>query len=232
MTIDASYWFSKAIDVGGGYTNTAAGDDTRNGISQSERLVQADLKGLSSFDQTHAFLVRWRYELPAIRTSYAVFNGWAKDWSISAVWLAKTGMPFTVLSGSDGPGFGNVDGSNGDRPNLLDASILGRAVSHPDTSLGLLPRNAFAYIHPGEERGNLGLNTFRRGGIANLNASVSRIFKLSSERSFTIRAETINGSNRAQFAEPNADLTSPAFGLITNTLNEGRTFQFTAQFQF
>jgi hypothetical protein len=137
-----------------------------------------------------------------------------------------------VLSGSDGPGFGNVDGSNGDRPNVVDPSILGRKIGHPDTSRQLLPASAFAFIRAGEQRGNLGRNTFRRGGIRNMNAALSRSWRLASERSVVFRAESVNLTNTAQFAEPNADLTSPAFGMITNTLNDGRAVQFTLQLHF
>jgi hypothetical protein len=226
MSIDASYWWSKALDAGGGYTNTAAGDDSRNGISQTDALVIRDLKGPSAFDQTHAALVRWNYSLPAGR------NRWLRNWSASVIWLGKTGMPFQVLSGSDGPGFGNVDGSNGDRPNVVDPSILGRKIGHPDTSRQLLPASAFAFIRAGEQRGNLGRNTFRRGGIRNMNAALSRSWRLASERSVVFRAESVNLTNTAQFAEPNADLTSPAFGMITNTLNDGRAVQFTLQLHF
>src|SRR5262249_33073706 len=56
VAIDTSYWFSKSIDLGAAYTNTAAGDDAKQGRSQSEFLVSQDLKGPSSFDQTHNFL--------------------------------------------------------------------------------------------------------------------------------------------------------------------------------
>ena len=38
--------------------------------------------------------------------------------------------------------------------------------------------------------------------------------------------------NTPQFAEPGTDLTSPSFAQITNTLNEGRTFQFQLRFRF
>jgi hypothetical protein len=224
LTIDASYWFSKAIDTGATYLNTAAGDDARQGYSQSEFLVQQDLKGPSAFDQSHAALVRLRYQLPGKSI-------WSK-WIMSAVWLAKTGMPFSVISGSDAPGFGNTDGTNGDRPHLVDPSVLGRALKHPDTSEALLPRSAFRFMSPGEARGNLGFNTFRRGGIHNLNASLARTFAFANERSLTFRAESVNLMNSPQFAEPNYDLTSPAFGKITNTLNDGRTFQFTLQLRF
>jgi len=49
------------------------------------------------------------------------------------------------------------------RPNILDPSILGRTIGSPDTSRILLPKSAFSYIKPGELRGNLGMNTFRKG---------------------------------------------------------------------
>ena len=101
-----------------------------------------------------------------------------------------------------------------------------------DTSVRLLPKSAFAFIGPNESRGNLGVGVFRRGGIRNVNASVSRTWALAPERSLTFRAESINFLNTPQFAEPGTDLTSPSFGQITNTLNEGRTFQFQLRFRF
>ena len=151
---------------------------------------------------------------------------------MSTIFLAKTGSPFTVFSGSDGPGFGNVDGSPGDRPNLVDPSVLGRTIGHPDTSTALLPRSAFSFMGPNDARGNLGENTFRRGGIRNLNAAISRTWSLAPEKSLTLSVESINFLNTPQFAEPGTDLTSPNFGQITNTLNDGRTFQFQLRFRF
>jgi hypothetical protein len=161
-----------------------------------------------------------------IRASYDI----PRAGSLSAVALAKTGTPFTVLTGSDGPGFGNVDGNGNDRPNLIDASVLSRTAGHPDQSRAALPRSAFAYSSAFDEYGgNLGRNTFRKGGIANLNASIRRSFSLAREKKLTLRAESINLLNTPQFAEPGFELTNPNFGAITNTLNDGRTFRFTAQ---
>lgn len=232
ITLDASYWFSKAIDTGTSYLNMAAGDEVRQGYGQNQNGIQQDLKGPSTFDQSHAALIRVRYQLPAWSSSPLLARGVLGKWAASAVWLAKTGMPFSVISGSDGPGFGNVDGINGDRPHLVDPSVLGRGIGHPDTSEALLPRSAFRFIQPLEPRGNLGSNTFRRGGIRNLNASLSREWNVAGDRKLIVRAESINLTNTPQFAEPNSDLTSPAFGRITNTLNDGRTFLFTAQIRF
>ena len=62
--------------------------------------------------------------------------------------------------------------------------------------------------------------------------SLARSWPLRSEMNLTFRAESINLFNTPQFMEPSDDLSSPAFGQITNTLNDGRSFQFTLQLQF
>ncbi len=230
LSLNASYWLSKSIDLGGSYTNTASGPDARAAVSQMEGESHRDLKALSDFDQPHGFLVQGSYSLPKFSAgslAARVFGGW----SISAVGLLKSGTPFTVESGSDGPGFGNIDGRRRDRPMLLDSNILGNIVGSPDTSESQLPASAFRYIQaPMEQAGSLGRNTFRKGKIANVNASLSRRFPIAAERALEVRAESINFFNTPQFAEPTKSLTSPSFGQINNTLNDGRTFRFQLRF--
>jgi hypothetical protein len=221
FTIESSYWFSKAIDLGADYTNTAYDADSRLSRSQSEFETHVDRKALSLFDQPHSFLGRFTYETPS-----KALDGWTgrllSNWNATAVVLVKKGTPFAVTT-LDGPGFGNVDGNGADRPNLLDPSILGRTIGNPDTSRQLLPREAFSFIAPTQESGNLGSNVFRRGAIRNVNASIARNFPLHNGVRLTLRAESINLLNTPQFAEPGSILGTPEFGFITNTLNDGRT---------
>ncbi|HEX4946778.1 MAG TPA: hypothetical protein VFZ34_08950 [Blastocatellia bacterium] len=228
FTTDVSYWFSKAIDLGANYTNTATGRDAREGRSQWEFEVFRDMKGLSAFDQPHALLWRTNYLLPA-PTKERWASAFSAGWNLSAVVLVKTGTPFNVMSGSDAPPFGNADGSSNDRPNLLDPGILGRTIGHPDTSRQLLPRSAFAFLSTGQVRGNLGRHVFRKGPIRNVNASLSRAWSFAHDLRLTFRAESINFFNTPQFAEPGTQILDPNFGAITNTLNDGRTFRFTLQ---
>ncbi len=225
LSMDVSYWFSKALDFGSSYTNTAYDADSRLGRSQSEFETHKDMKGRSEFDQPHAFLWHISYTTPG---ASRVFGGW----TLAAITLLKNGTPFTVISGSDAPGFGNVDGNGGDRPNLLDPSILGRTIGNPDTSARLLPASAFGFIRPTDAAGNLGRNTFRRGGIRNVNASASRSWALWPEMRATLRVESINAFNTPQFVEPGVELASPNFGQITNTLNDGRAFRIGLQLGF
>jgi hypothetical protein len=225
FSLDASYWFSKAIDLGADYANTAYDADSRLSRSQSEFETVKDRKALSLFDQPNSFVMRAAYQLSNRRQHWA--GRLLNDWNIIAVALAKSGTPFAVTT-LDGPGYGNVDGSGGDRPNLGDTSILGRTIGNPDTSVKLLPVTAFSFIQPTQEAGNLGVNTFRRGGIRNVNAMISRSFRVRGEARLTLRAESINLFNTPQFAAPGSVLGTPDFGYITNTLNDGRAFRFGA----
>ena len=128
-----------------------------------------------------------------------------------------------------------MDSITSDRPNLLDPSVLGRHIDNPDTALALLPRSAFGYISPGDVQGNLGRNTFRKGGIANLNLALARQWTLPSkgaERRLLFRAEALNATNHPQFDAPGFLLVNNNFGKITNTLNDGRILQFSLRLFF
>lgn len=233
MSIEAAYWFSKAIDLGADYTNTAFGRDAR-GESQSpyEFDVHGTMKGLSAFDQPHAFLLNTTYQAPARGTGNHIIDRIVGAWQMNGVLLLKSGSPFTLRSGSDGPGFGNVDGGTSDRPNVLDPSVLGAKADHPDKSSRLMPRSAFGFQSLDQSAGTLGINTFRKDGIWNVNLAMSRQFALKGDTSLRFQAESLNLFNHAQFEEPGSTLTDINFGQITNTLNDGRTFQFTLALSF
>ncbi len=225
LTSTASYWFSKAIDLGTSYTNTASGRDGRRGRSPTEFDVHGLMKGPSRFDQSHAALWNLNYQTPRVTGVPRWLRRTLGSWQISSVVLAKSGTPFAVRT-ADSPGNGNVDGAGSDRPNLLDSSVLGVAVDHPDTSARKLPAEAFGTLAPGELTGNLGNNVFRKDGVFNVNAALSRRFVLRGESSLLLRIESLNLTNHPQFEEPGRDLSGDNFGRITNTLNDGRAFRF------
>jgi len=230
-TITTSYWFSKSIDLGSDFVSTGAGNEKYQSGGQTELGMHKDMKGLSGFDQPHAFLLQATYDTGRKRSGW--LGSLLRNWNISSVYLLKSGTPFEIDSGSDSPGFGNVDGETGDRVDIVDPSILGRTIGNPGTSQQLLPRSAFRFMNaPTEMRGNIGRNTFRKGKIANLNASVTRTWTLPRDFQMSLRAESINLTNTPQFAAPGNQLVSQNFAQITNTLNDGRTFRFTLRFTF
>ena len=223
-----SYTFSKSIDDGPDYTSTAANRDMSRARSQGQYDSLSDRRGLSAFDSPHALVASYSYDLPALPGARSWPGRLINGWQLSGVAMLKSGTPLTLYVGSDAPGFGNVDGSASDRPNILYPAILGRTVSHPDMAPVMLARDRFSYITPGDTRGNIGKNTLRKARIANLNAALSRQWQLAGggrEWRAQFRAEVYNLTNTPQFDEPQRNLTSPAFGKITNALNDGRVFQ-------
>ena len=232
LHLEASYWWSKAIDLGGSYLNTAANANRVQTESPSEFDLHGELRGVSNFDQPHAALFNFSYQTPGLQAKGGLLRSLFGAWQLSSVVLLKSGTPFSVLSGSDAPGFGNVDGSQSDTPLVADPSILGRSIDDPDTSFDRLPAGAFSFIRPTDRRGNLGRNTFRRDGIANVNMALSKSWPLGGDSSLLLRAESLNLTNHPQFADPGSSLAQGNFGRITNTLNDGRTFRFTLRFTF
>ena len=234
LTLAASYTFGKAIDTGADHTSTGSGEDIIFDAGQWEFETQKDLKGLSRFHSAHALLLHFSYDMPAPAAT-GLRRALLAGWSLSGAALFKGGTPFSVAIGSDSPGFGNVDGRSADRPHVLDPSVLGRVIDHPDTAARLLPRAAFAFLRPGEPRGNLGRATFRKDGMDNLNLAVTKQWVLpsrTSERRLLLRAEAFNAPNHPQFDEPGRSLANPDFGHITNTLNDGRILQLSLRFVF
>ena len=228
----ARYTFGKAIDQGADYSGTAANDDLTTSRSQWQYNSFGDKKGLSIFDSTHALQIHYSYELPAAASPQNWLSRIVNGWQVSGATLVKSGTPLTLYIGSDAPGFGNVDGGPSDRPNILDPSILGMAITDPNTSPQVLRRDRFAYITPGQPRGSLGRGTFRKSGIANFNTALTKQWRSSGRREWTalLRAETYNLTNHPQFDEPQRNYSSPSFGRITNTLNDGRVMQVSLRF--
>jgi hypothetical protein len=250
LAFEARYNFAKVM-------NTAIADfgDTGNGgdVSQTEQSVIPDLKSVSAFDTPNSFTLTYSYEIPALSAALAAPSWLSRilsRWAVSGTTTFRSGTPFTVFTGSDGPGRGNVDTEGSDRPNITDPSILGMSFDNPDTSQlmmgavdchevspgGVVPYfqcPAFNTNIPVGGAGNVGFRTFRKDGTNNWNLALARNFPLTSaERQLQFRAEFYNFMNHAQFSAPGSTLTSPTFGQITNTVNKGRVSQVSLRFVF
>ncbi len=238
LTFRASYTWGKAIDTGGDFTNNATNGQNIGevGMPSCEKCdYVSDHKAVSLFDTPHAATFGYSYNLPAVLEG----GGWGaallKGWQISGTTIFQSGTPFHIHTGSDGPGFGNVDGEGQDRPNILNPSILHKSVDNPDTSTIIMNPAYFNTNLPPGGRGNLGMNAFRKKGANNTNFAVGRTFRLPGDqpRSLQFRSEFINLFNRAQFDKGGNLFSSIAtFGKITNTVNKGRQVQFTLRLNF
>lgn len=216
LHLQAGYTWSKNIDTGSEATFVGGGD--YNG-AVSETQGARSLRGLSRLSQPHRFSLSYVYELPFYRMQKGVFGHVLGGWELSGITTFGSGNPFTVFIGYDL----NGDGVGGDRPFLLDPSILGRSVDNGRVNLATgkkfsteqLPITAFypdASVATAKQWpwfpgtglvGDLGRNTFFGHGQNNWDLAIIKNTRVYGERhTIQFRAETFNLMNRVQFDFP------------------------------
>jgi len=249
LSWNVRYTWSKAITLSGdqNFANISG-----TGHTSTVEDIVTDMKSLENFDTPHSFTVGYRYEFPWGGRGQGIKSWFPGGWKISGTTTFKSGTPTHVHTGGDSPGFGNVDGVGGDRPNLLNPAILGISLDNPDTSYALL---AGTCTRPGEigsdgtarsymrcthfdtniapgGRGNLGFQTFRSDGIANWNVALEKDVVLREPLALRFRAEFINFLNHPQFERPDDEIGFEPFAKIINTANRGRVIQLLLRLQF
>jgi len=156
------------------------------------------------------FNVNMVYRLPFIR------NLLLKNWEFSSIASARTGRAVNVTvsrSGTDLPDGNSVS----QRPNVVAGISL--IPSAGQTVNNWINPAAFA-IPPKGFWGNAGRNLVRGPGLWQADIGVSRHFPLREKLGLDFRAELFNVFNRAQYGDPQANLSSLAtFGQITTACN-------------
>jgi hypothetical protein len=69
-------------------------------------------------------------------------------------------------------------------------------------------------------------------GADNFDVSINKSFNIADRTKLKFSTEIFNVFNRAQFAEPNVNMSSPGFGQVQNQSNLPRTVQFALRVSF
>jgi hypothetical protein len=228
LSFQTAYTWSKALDTGSEATTTGIDVNfplTENGGARS-------LKGVSLYDTPQRLTINYSYEFPFFKNQQGIVGHALGGWQLSGTTIFASGNPFTVLAGYDL----NTNGISGDRPDLLDTSILGRSIDdgHLDPTTGKqistlqLPASAFSPASPTAPRpfrpgannqGTLTRNTFRAAGQNNWDTALAKYFKITESTKLMFRWEMYNAFNRVQFGLPNQTITSATFGRISSQRN-------------
>jgi hypothetical protein len=203
-------------------------DDSSAGANESQLLQNASCRrcdrARSQFDVRHTATLSSTYELPfgkgrkylASGVGAAVLGGWEG----SGIFTARTGRPLSVI----------LTRSSADIP---DGNT--RAQQRPDVVLGVpqTPANQTAdnWINFDAFRapargsfGNLGRNTISGPGLVQLDFALARRVPITDRVSMAFRFEAFNLFNRAQYGQPQNNLSSRSnFGRVTTPLNTGAT---------
>jgi hypothetical protein len=136
----------------------------------------------------------------------------------------SSGQPFTVNSIFDV----NLDGNLTDRLNTTNGLVNTGNRQQPL----LLTVPPVTLLAPVGSDGAVTRNTFRAGGVVELDIAGVKRVAISGGQVLHFRVEIFNLLNRANFAIPVRYLEAPAFGQATSTITPGRRVQFSLKFLF
>jgi hypothetical protein len=104
-----------------------------------------------------------------------------------------------------------------------------------NTVLGINCTSGCAWApETGARFGNVGRDTLRGPAFFETDWSIYRTFLITERVRFQVRAEALNATNHANFANPSSDINSSTFGFITGTIgpNQSRQWRFGTRLSF
>ena len=232
----ASYTFSKTLDTDGADINsTSAGNALTLGDQNSPRQRW----GRASFDRTHRFVFSetWSLPSPSAGLQRALLGGW----DFASVVTIQSGSALTISATNAN----NVFGISTDRAQLSGTCSKDQLVKGGSVQSKLSGYfNAACFTSPpiigadgiGTAFGNSATGIVDGPGQANLDLAFSKTHGAYIGRheksSLQFRAEFYNALNHPQFANPDANFTSPTFGVISSTAVNARVGQLALRFAF
>jgi len=178
-------------------------------------------RGLSPFDIAQRAVLTAQYGLPHM-TSRGWLAAATHDWRLSAMVTLQTGFPFTPELAVNSLNNGGFQLPNRTGNGALPADQRSY-LNWFDSSLGAL--NSAFQVPALYQYGNSGFDILRGPGLANMDAAVSRIFRLRESLRLETRLAATNLLNDVNFALPNRFLGVESSGVISHTVTPSRQLQ-------
>jgi hypothetical protein len=220
FTFLGSYVWSKAIDLASTDGNSGTANQASNPWNWDKD------RGLANFNVKHRFVTSFIWDVPFFRGSKGVMRTILGGWSMNGILTLQTGIPFTVGAGVDR----SLAGIGSDHADVLGPAATYNSASTNSKLARFFDTSAFAQPALGTF-GTAGRNTLVGPGTQNLDAGLFKDVRIDEHRKFQIRWEVFNSLNRANFANPNASLSSSNFGRIVSA-KDPRIMQLAAKFYF
>ncbi len=227
FSLTASYTWSHSLDnlpeqfgAGGGGLM-----DTRN---------FAGSRGNSNFDTRHRFVSSSVWEVPVGKGRHwlnrgGLLNAIAGGWEITGLLSMQTGHYFTLTVPNARQRLGSTAIASWWPDRIASGSL-----DHPsaqrwfDTSAFVLPRNADGSWHIG----NAGRDILRGDNPFNIDAGLSKSFRITERFALQFRAEAFNVTNTPTLDDPIVNIESPDFGTVRATISNARQLQFALRLSF
>lgn len=179
--------------------------------------------GLLNLDRTHVLTLNYVWQLPIFPSATGLAGALLRGWQLSGIGSFQSGAPINITQAADAANFGGNTGAQ--RPNLI---------GDPNRNLGASLTqwfNTAAYQAVTSGVGNAPFNSTRGPGVANLDCSLLKNFRVREWINAQLGVETFNTFNHPQFEGVGNQLGSPTFGVVTSA-RDPRIMQVRAKVSF
>jgi len=176
--------------------------------------------GPAGFDRRHNLQLGFIYSLPwQSGNGYgSVAKALVADWQFNGVFGAFSGNPFTMIANGGSLNTPSNNAGNTANANLADLNGAYNITGNVGNEGAWFDTNAFGQP-TGVRFGNTSRNQFYGPGGYNLDLSLFRAFPIGGTRRLEARIEAGNIFNTGVFANPQNNVTSGTFGVITAVAN-------------
>ncbi len=214
LTVLGNYTYSKSLDdVPYNQTNTNASTSNNSPLPSTSPYRHAFDYGPSDYDRRHIGVLSYVYDFPTFKGHSLLIQETAGGWQMTGIVRAISGIPFTVLAGSDR----SQTGLNTDRA-LVQPGVNRYANTGCVTApcVGYLNQSAYAVPAIGTS-GNLGKDSLYGPSAVNWDVGLLKNLPLRTERyRLQFHAEFFNVINTTNLNNPVATISSAGFGTITS----------------
>jgi Carboxypeptidase regulatory-like domain/TonB dependent receptor len=230
-----SYTFSKTLDTDGADINSTS---SGNALTLGDQNSPKQRWGRASFDRTQRFVFSTTWSLPS--PPRGILRAALGDWSVAAIVTVQSGTALTIADTNST----NVFGISEDRAQLSGLCSKRQLLNGGSTESKLNSYfNAPCFANPpvigadgiGTAFGNSATGLVNGPGQANVDFMCSKTMALRwpiERASLQLRAEFFNALNHPQFGNPDSNLTSPTFGVISSTAVNARVGQLAMKYMF
>ncbi len=245
----ASYTFSKLLDSDGANVDTTANGTALTIGNQNDPGARY---GRAIYDRTHRFVFSYLYEFPIPASRAGFFGKVLGGWAVSGTTTIQSGQALTITATNGNSLFG-ITGTAGDRAQMASGCTAADLTTPGPVSQRLtnyFSRSCFTLppiigdpevsgpntgLRVGRGFGNSGVGIVNGPGQNNSDLAVIKRTPVgwpTEVSNVEFRTEFFNVFNHPQFANPNTEFTSTAFGTITSTSVNPRVIQFALKFNF
>ncbi len=221
------YTWSKTLQ-----SNTLDATSGLNGTFVDANYPQLEYRQRSDQDRRHMMTMSFLWKPDYFDRYNRFIRTTLNGWTITGIWTANSGQPFTVTTGNDNYFSGN--GNN--RPSILPGKSPHTIPNHSRTAEMADWFDKTAYCRPGVDAGCPGLGPLGLlgnerpaqldvPGYRNVDASLFRSFDIRESLKFQLRTEVSNVFNLTNLGTPSAAINSSTYGQITGSGGTNRIIQ-------